>query len=242
MDIPDFLKIYIKNDHELTVVTENILGVSINIDELKRDISKKKKAMIMISGLSGSGKDSIMEKVREKVPGITRVRTMTTRKRRRSESADDDPHIRITFEEFQERIKSGDVLEFVEYAGNYYCTSLRLIREILDAGRTPMLRVDPVGAESFLKKWREGDPPFENMSLLYFFIVPETFEQLRSRLIQRGDDPSTIDDRMEQSHRDALHVESSQYIVVNRTGMLETVTDDVISVLNASQRLPEPSQ
>ncbi|KKT35577.1 MAG: Guanylate kinase [Candidatus Collierbacteria bacterium GW2011_GWA1_44_12] len=231
MLIPDFLSTYMSDDHELVVVSENILGIANNIEELVRDQMNKERRMILISGLSGSGKDTIMDKIIERNPRLIRVRTCTTRKRRPEESETDDPHVRITFDELQDMVKNGDVLEYVQYAGNYYCTSLRIIEDAMRGDQVPILRVDPVGAGVFLEQWRDGTKLFGNTSLYYFFVVPETMEELRTRLVKRGDDPATIDGRMEQSLKDITLVGSSHYVVINRDGRLTEVVDDIMAVL-----------
>lgn len=236
MGIPDFLSAHLSDIHDLSVISENILGLDSHIDELKEDLSKKEKRMILISGLSGSGKDTIMEKLRQENSRIQRVRTCTTRRRRPEESELDDPYVRIAYEEFQEKVRKGDVLEFVEYAGNYYCTSQSLIDEVMQAGMIPMLRVDPVGARSFMNMWREKRSVFNKTSLFYFFIIPETFEELRERLINRGDEARVIAERMEQSMKDVTLVGETQYIVVNRKGRLDEAVRDILAILSESWR------
>ena len=75
----------------------------------------------------------------------------------------------ITREAFEERIHRGEFLEYAEYVGNYYGTSLKVIQEKLDQGIDVILEIEIQGAA----KVREKMP--EAVSL---FLVPPSFEEL----------------------------------------------------------------
>jgi len=230
MLIPDYFRTYLPETGELSVISRNILGINSHIEELSFDLKNKGKRMILISGLSGSGKDTIMEELLKKNPMLKRVKTSTTRKRRAEEFEFDDPYERISYEEFTSRVKGGDVLEFVEYAGNYYFTSKSAIDEIMNSNSIPVLRVDPVGAKTFMDMWRDGKHPFEDTALYYFFIVPESLESLRERLVKRGDALDTIEGRMEQSKKDVTLMGEAMYVVINREGELEEVVGEILAI------------
>jgi len=232
MQIPDFLSVSMDEDHELDVISPNIIGVSTNIEELEDSLGKKSGKIILISGLSGAGKDSVLDSIHEKIPQTQRVKTCTTRERRPGESEVDDPYIRLSLDEIKEKIRSGDAMEYVEYAGNYYCTSQSVLSEVIEENRIPLMRVDPVGARVFLDKWRREEGLFANVSLYYFFIVPESYEDLRQRLVHRGEDSTTIEKRIEQSRMDAAYIKDAQFVAINRKDKLDKVVDEIVSVLN----------
>ena len=231
MKIPDYIKGHIENLHEICFISESLLGIATNIEKSKKLFKEGCKPLIMISGLSGSGKDTVMDLMIARDAKFKRVQTCTTRALREGENGLDDPHIRLTESEYLERLASGDVLEHAKYAGHYYCTSRSITRAAIEANTTPILRVDPVGAKNILNLWESGDAMFADVSIYYFFIIPDDFEVLRRRLLDRGSDEKTIADRMKQSSEDLKNIDKSQYIAINREGQAEKLVDEILWVV-----------
>jgi len=231
MYIPPLIETYLTDKHELISVSENVLGINKNIEELIKDLSQKSKQMVVISGLSGVGKDTLANIMMEKIPKLRRVRTSTTRPRRPEESPDADPYNRVSFDEFWQMVRNGETLEYVEYAGNLYCTSYKFINEVFDSGQIPLIKLDPVGARSFLQMWRGKENIFKDVSPLYYFIVADNIQELRERLVKRRTAPKIIDERIDQDHKDLELVEDAQYIVINKTDMQEVVAGEMVDIL-----------
>lgn len=182
----------------------------------------KKGTLIVLSGFSGVGKGTVIAQVRARRPDIYYSVSFTTRAPREGEQ-DGVNYYYISRDEFQARIKRGEFLEYAEYVGNYYGTSMQVIREKLDQGIDVMLEIEVQGAATV----REKMP--ESVSL---FIAPPSFDELSRRLRQRGtDSEEKIQKRLEMAHREVKEVERYDYIVINDT--VEQAATEVIAILTA---------
>lgn len=231
MRIPDFVITHVPIPEEIIQISDHIFGISKNIEEMRRSEAEGGKKILIFSGLSGSGKDTIVDRVMGDAKKFKKVKTCTTRLRRGEESETDDPYVRITEEQLQTMMKDGSALECVEYAGNYYCSSVNEIQKVLNEDKTPLLRVDPQGAKFFLAARENGHRFLKDFTFVYVFIVPTSFQDLRERLVNRGSSPELVNERIEQSRKDITHIGSTQYIVVNEFGQLDTVIDELSAIL-----------
>ena len=94
-----------------------------------------KGTLVVVSGFSGAGKGTVLSQVFQRRPDLYFSVSFTTRAPRTGEQDGVDYHF-ITREAFEERIHRGEFLEYAEYVGNYYGTSLKVIQEKLDRGTT----------------------------------------------------------------------------------------------------------
>lgn len=231
MKLPDFVNTYLDEPQELVQMSPHVFGLSKNMEDRRVNQTGNMGEILIVSGLSGSGKDAIIEKIIELGNNYKKVKTCTTRQRRPEESDADDPYVRITIDQLHEMLIDGTALECTEYAGNYYCTSRFEVKKVLDDNRTPILRVDPQGAIFFLESRKEGHKFLKDFNFTYIFIVPTSFEDLRERLIQRGGNDSLVNERIEQSRKDITFINSTHFVVVNEFGYLETVAQEIMKVL-----------
>ena len=137
-----------------------------------------KGTLLVLSGSSGVGKSTIIAQVLEQRPELYFSVSCTTRAPRPGE-VDGVNYTFISREEFQARIERGEFLEYAEYVGNYYGTSMTVIREKLEQGVDVLLDIEVQGAA----KVRERLPDAASV-----FIVPPSFEELAQRLRGRGTD------------------------------------------------------
>ena len=134
-----------------------------------------KGTLLVLSGSSGVGKSTIIAQVLEQRPELYFSVSCTTRAPRPGE-VDGVNYTFISREEFQARIERGEFLEYAEYVGNYYGTSMTVIREKLEQGVDVLLDIEVQGAA----KVRERLPDAASV-----FIVPPSFEELAQRLRDR---------------------------------------------------------
>ena len=181
-----------------------------------------KGTLLVLSGSSGVGKGTIIAQVLEKRPELYLSVSCTTRAPRPGE-VDGVNYYFISREEFQTRIERGEFLEYAEYVGNYYGTSMTVIREKLEKGVDVLLEIEVQGAA----KVRERMP--EAVSV---FIVPPSFEELAQRLRGRGtDSEEKIQKRLETARREAKEIKNYDYIVVNDT--VDHAAQEVLAILTA---------
>jgi len=104
-----------------------------------------KGTLLVLSGSSGVGKSTIIAQVLEQRPELYFSVSCTTRAPRPGE-VDGVNYTFISREEFQARIERGEFLEYAEYVGNYYGTSMTVIREKLEKGVDVLLEIEVQGA------------------------------------------------------------------------------------------------
>lgn len=230
MSFPEYLNKYIENKDDLVKISETIYGLASRIEEEKKDRQSKEMTLLVISGLSGAGKDSIANRLIEKDKRFGWVKTCTTRDQR-PEEINDDPYIRLSEDEFKEALKSGDVIESVPYADYHYCSLGSVIRKAFDDFDTPILRIDPKGSATYSEKWRAKENIFDKVNLICVFIVPPTIDDLKERLLERSKNEAFMEKRIAQMALDLPFINQTEYIVVNEKGKLELAVDDVASLV-----------
>ena len=100
-----------------------------------------KGTLVVISGFSGAGKGTVLSQVLARRPDLYFSVSFTTRPPREGEKDGVNYHF-VTRQAFQERIERGEFLEYAEYVGNFYGTSMAVIREKLDQGLDVILEIE----------------------------------------------------------------------------------------------------
>lgn len=182
----------------------------------------KKGTLLVLSGSSGVGKSTVIAQVLERRPELYFSVSCTTRAPRPGE-VDGVNYYFISREAFQERIDRGEFLEYAEYVGNYYGTSMTVIRDKLEQGVDVLLDIEVQGAAKVREKLPEAAT---------VFLVPPSFEELADRLRGRGtDSEEKILRRLETARREAKEIKNYDYIVVNDT--VDHAAGEVLAILTA---------
>ncbi|MEC9484983.1 MAG: guanylate kinase [Candidatus Izemoplasma sp.] len=185
--------------------------------------------LIVISGPSGVGKGTVREALFE-MEGHDLVYSisMTTRPPREGEIDGEDYYF-VSKEEFLERIKNDQFLEYAEFVGNYYGTPKDKIDAQLEQGKEVVLEIEVQGALQVREKVKDA---------VFIFIAPPNKEALFRRLLRRGtEDPETIDSRMIKAEREFPLAHKYDYIVVNDEVM--NAADRIIAIIRAEHAKTE---
>jgi guanylate kinase len=166
--------------------------------------------LVIVSGPSGVGKDSVIEALRKGPhnPDFHYVVTCTTRPRRSYEV--DGVHYRfLTAEAFDALREAGELLEANEVHGNWYGTPRNDVRDALQAGHDVILKIDVQGAAEV--KQRVPDA-------LLVFLVPPSLEDLFQRLQARATESADeLDIRQRNAALELARQEDYDHVVVNET-------------------------
>ena len=163
--------------------------------------------LIVFSGPSGVGKGTVRAAIFESSQHqFDYSVSMTTRQQRPGE-VDGKDYFFTTREAFEEKIKSGQMLEYAEYVGNYYGTPLEYVNQTLDQGKDVFLEIEVQGALQVKEKVPDG---------VFIFLTPPDLDELRGRLSGRGTDSlAVINERMEKAREEIKLMSEYDYAVVN---------------------------
>ncbi|MDR0297089.1 MAG: guanylate kinase [Streptococcaceae bacterium] len=167
---------------------------------------KDRGLLIVFSGPSGVGKGTVRAKIFEGENDFSYSVSMTTRKQREGETDGKDYFFR-TRDEFEEKIRSGLMLEYAEYVGNYYGTPLEYVNATLDDGKDVFLEIEVQGALQVKEKVPDA---------VFIFLAPPDLRELRERLVGRGTDtPEAIEGRLIKAREEIRLMKDYNYVVVN---------------------------
>ncbi len=180
--------------------------------------------LFVISGPSGAGKGSIVEKLLERREKLYFSISATTRPKRDYETEGRE-YFFVSKEEFLDRIEKGRMLEWAEYNGNYYGTPAGPAEEKLGEGYDVLLDVDVRGMYS-VKKLRPH--------AVTMFVYPPSFAELERRLRKRNTETEeSIRKRLEQGRRECACAGDYDYIILNDD--LETAAAEAAAVMTAEK-------
>ncbi|MBI2619329.1 MAG: guanylate kinase [Ignavibacteriales bacterium] len=162
--------------------------------------------LIVISAPSGSGKTTIANAVLRKFPSILFSVSATTRPKRSDETGGKE-YFFLTKEEFQAKVKQGDLVEWEEIYGDLYGTLKSEVDKALAADRVMLFDVDVKGALSIKRAYPEA---------VLIFVKPPSFQELKERLRNRKtENEAALARRLERVPMELQLGERFDYQVVN---------------------------
>lgn len=186
---------------------------------------KEKGLLVVISGPSGAGKDSIINELLKKQETNAWVSISMTSRLPRGQEENGKDYFFVTREEFEDNIKKGNFLEYAEYNGNYYGTPKHKINEYLNKGIDVILEIEIQGALQIKELIPEA---------LFIFIMPPSMEELKNRLVKRGtDSEDKIVSRFKTAYQEINEVTKYNYVVIN--DKLDKATNKVSAILQAEK-------
>jgi len=189
--------------------------------------------LIVISGPSGVGKDSVLQRMKERNLPFHFVVTATTRPQRPGE-ADGVDYYFVTHDEFAEMIEKGELLEYAIVYNDYKGIPKGQVRQALASGRDVMMRIDVQGAETI----RELCP-----DALLIFLSTRTEGELVSRLeARKTETPEGLKLRIATARQELKRVGMFDYYVINPDHRLDETVDIILSIINAEHHRTQPRQ
>jgi guanylate kinase len=180
--------------------------------------------LIVITGPSGVGKDSVVDRMKERGFPFDFVITATDREPRGTEVHGRDYYFYDTVE-FEAMIAAGEFLENAIVYGQYKGIPKSHVRQALDSGKDVVMRVDVQGAETV-----KGLIP----AAITVFLTCESEAELLRRLIERRTETEEqLQERLETVRREMNLIPNFDYVVINRRCALDETVDQVIAIIKA---------
>jgi guanylate kinase len=180
--------------------------------------------LIVVSGPSGVGKDSLVQRMEERGCPFYFVVTATDRPPR-PEETDGEDYFFLSTEEFERMIEKNELLEYADVYGQYKGVPKQQVREAMASGKDVVMRLDVQGAATF----REIAP-----EAVLIFLTASSEAELEQRLRDRGGDSlEQVERRIKKAREEMKQLPDFDYFVVNRDSELDQAVDDVLAVIRA---------
>lgn len=181
----------------------------------------------VVTGPSGAGKNSVIDLVMAKLPGLVYSVSYTSRAKRPSE-VDGEDYVFVSEQQFLQRIEAGDFLEHVTYLDDHYGTSRSQIEDFIAQGLDVILNVEVEGAKTLQKT------DLRDTKAIYIFLAPSSMKELEARLRKRNtEEELKILRRLEVAKREMLDLPCFDFLVINDD--LDTAVLELASVIVAER-------
>ena len=188
--------------------------------------------LVLLSGVSGAGKDTIKKELIKRNQNITSLPSYTDREPREGE-VNGEIYNFITTEEFEELIKKGDLYEYDVHHNHYYGTSKHLLNERLESGKIIVKDIDVNGTENLVKLLGK-----DTKIVTIFLRVPR--EELHRRLLERNPnaDPKEITLRLNRFDYEESKIGDYDYVIKNND--LEKTIQIITTIIKYENTLENP--
>lgn len=187
--------------------------------------------LIVISGPSGVGKDTVIERMKERKLPFHFVVTATTRPARKEE-VDGVDYIFLSSDEFAEMIEQGELLEHAIVYNDYKGIPKAQVREAMNSGKDVVMRVDVQGAATIRAMYPDA---------LLIFLTTRNEQELENRLKSRkSETPEGLKLRIATARQELRRIKDFDYVVVNPEDHLEEAVDTIEAIIRAEHARVKP--
>jgi len=182
--------------------------------------------LVILSGSSGSGKDTIKKELMKLSKDIVTLPSVTSRKPREGEK-EGEPYIFVSKEEFEQMIEKGEFYEYNFHHDNYYGTSKTVLNNKLSEGKIIVKDIDVNGTENLIKLLSG-----ETKIVTIFLKVSK--EVLKNRLVLRGDTEDAINLRLARFDMEESKQKVYDYIIPNND--LKKTSDIIMTIIESERK------
>ena len=187
--------------------------------------------LIVLSGASGAGKDSVLRRMKDRGLPFHFVITATTRKPRPGE-VDGQDYFFVSHERFAAMIENGELLEHAIVYSDYKGIPKQQVRQALDSGQDVVMRIDVQGAETIRALCPEA---------LLIFLVPGSEQEMIRRLQKRQTEAAAdLELRIETARQELKRMHVFDYYVVNADERLDAAVDMIEAIIAAEHQRIHP--
>lgn len=187
--------------------------------------------LIVISGPSGAGKDTVVARMKERRLPFCFVVTATTRPQRPGEVHGVD-YFFVTQDEFDGMIRRGELFEHALVYNQHKGIPKIQIRDALASGQDVVMRVDVQGAATVRGLCPEA--------LLIFLTTPTEEELIRRLSARKTESPESLKIRIATAREEMKQVDRFDYLAVNADGQLDLAVDTIVAIIQAEHHRVRP--
>lgn len=187
--------------------------------------------LIVISGPSGVGKDTVLQHMKARELPFHFVVTATTRPPR-TEEVEGEDYIFVSTEQFAEMIEKGELLEYAIVYNDYKGIPKEQVRYALASGKDVIMRVDVQGAASVRKLSPDA--------ILIFLTTQDEQELVRRLEMRKTETPEGLKLRIATARQEFKRISEFDYVVVNHTNRLDEAVDTILAIIDAEHHRVNP--
>ncbi|MEW5868072.1 MAG: guanylate kinase [Chloroflexota bacterium] len=187
--------------------------------------------LVVISGPSGVGKDTVIDRMKQRGLPFHFVITATTRPPRPDERHGVD-YFFISHDEFAEMIEKGELLEYAIVYNDYKGIPKQQVRQALETGKDVVMRLDVQGAATI----RQLCPD----ALLVFLTTQDEEEMIQRLKIRKSETPEGLKLRIATARQELKRLPEFDYVVVNRENQLDQAVDTIMAIIQAEHHRTKP--
>jgi guanylate kinase len=189
--------------------------------------------LIVISGPSGVGKDSVLKNMRARDLPLHFVVTATSRPQRDGEVHGVD-YFFVTKDEFERMIDQGALIEHALVYEEYKGIPKEQVQQALNSGRDVIMRIDVQGAATIRELYPEA---------LLIYLSTQSEDELVERLkARRTEAPNKLELRLSTAREELKQVDLFDYYVVNAENQLDRAVDTILAIIHTEHHRTKPRQ
>jgi guanylate kinase len=199
------------------------------LEELR--MRSRQSLLIVISGPSGAGKDTVIERMKERGLPFHFVVTTTSRAQR-PEEVDGRDYFFISKDAFEEMIQRDELFEYALVYDEYKGIPKQQVREALKSGKDVVMRLDVQGAETVRSHCPEA--------ILIFLSTRDEDELIHRLRMRKTETAESLKLRIETARLELEKIDLFDYFVVNEDGKLDEAVDVILSIIQAEHHRTVP--
>lgn len=202
-------------------------SVHIN-DEI--DDQKTRGVLLVLTGPTGAGKDTVFQSLMDKNPSIVKVTTTVSRTKRENES-EGNPYYFIERGDFEQKIADGAFFEWVEFRGHLYGTQKQTLEKALATGNDVIWHIDAKGVKNIKEKVKEIFP-----RCVFVFLTAPTVDVLKHRV--ESDEQHLVHHRWNEPLVvwEMEQYDDCDYLVINEDGNLGKTIAKVEAIIESKRQ------
>jgi len=202
------------------------------MDEVSEELVRQTKrgVLLVLSGPSGVGKDTVMLQLMDKYPNMQKLVTTNSRPKRKEEKDGYDYYF-VDRDEFEKLIAEEAFFEWVEYRGHYRGGQKKHVAEALESGKDVIWRIDVRGVKNIREKVKEMFP-----HSVFVLLAVGDLETLRQRMLDReSESTQDLEWSVDMAAWEQRQWHDFDYVVANEDGDIEKTVDNLAKIVEVTR-------